>query len=250
MLLDRLSRPVRGVRIVRRGALGNEAAEFVQIIPLRQLDRQDVERLLEHVGNSARGETLVVTSALSERERAAFIDVGFTERESLYLLNHDLRILPLNTTTLPDVKIRSARRTDLSAVLEIDRASFDEFWTMDREALNAARKATPIHRYVVATIKSCVVAYAVTGRSGSSTFLQRLGVDPQQRRKGLGSLLVGDALQWARENGGRSMLVNTQASNERALSLYEHLGFELAEEQLKVLKWPGGRQVAGVAVGS
>ena len=248
MLLDRLSRPVRGVRIVQRGALSTSDTDYVQIIPMRQLDRGDVERLLEHVGNRDGGHDLIVTSALSERERAAFIDVGFVERESLHLLTHGLRELPLPATPATQVKLRSGRRTDLAAVLSIDNSSFDGFWAMDREALNAARKATPIHRYVVATIKNQVVGYAITGRSGSATFLQRLGVDPDVRRQGLGSRLVIDALQWARENGGRSMLVNTQASNHRALSLYEHLGFELAAEQLKVLEWSGHlRSAADVA---
>lgn len=248
MLLDRLSQPVRGVRIVRRSALTDGDSTCVQIIPMRQLDQREVHRLLEHVRNGGRSHDLVVTSALSEKERAAFVDVGFIERESLHLLSHDLEDLPRRPDASPDLKIRNARRTDLQAVLSIDQGSFDDFWVMDREALTAARRATPVHRYVVATIKNTVVGYAVTGLSGTSTFLQRLGVDPSLRRQGLGSLLVIDAINWARENGGTSMLVNTQATNDRALSLYQHLGFELVEEQLKVLEWPNDSPVAGPAV--
>ena len=240
MLLQRLTRPVRGVRIVRRGALEHGESDCVQIIPMRQLARRDVERLLEHLDTS---KELVVTSALSHRERAAFLDVGFVEREALHLLRHDLRTLP-NVEMHSEVKLRAGRRTDLSRVLSIDRRSFDDFWVMDREALNAARKATPAHRYMIATINNRVVGYAVTGRSGTSTFLQRLGVEPELRRKGIGSILVYDALRWAREGGGVSMLVNTQDQNHRALGLYEHLGFQLVDEKLKVLEWPStsGRQ--------
>lgn len=236
MLLERLSRPVRGVRIVRRDALEHGHDRCVQIVPMRQLNSSDVERLIKHLDTT---KELVVTSALSERERAAFVQVGFVERESLHLLRHDLRSLP-RPSQHEGIKLRPGRRTDLSSVLSIDRRSFDGFWAMDREALSAARKATPVHRYMVATIKNRVVGYVVTGRSGRYTFLQRLGVDPVERRKGIGSTLVGDALRWGLEGGGTSMLVNTQDRNEEALRLYQHLGFELVEEKLKVLEWPGG----------
>ncbi len=244
MLLERLSRPVRGVRIVRRGALEHGQTACVQIIPMRQLDRRDVERLLQHLDPN---NELVVTSALSKREREAFIDVGFVERESLHLLHHDLRSIQPVATADTVVKLRTGRRTDLSSVLSIDHRSFDDFWAMDRDDLNAARKATPTHRYMVATLNNRVVGYAVTGRAGTSTFLQRLGVEPDLRRKGIGSILVRDALQWARETGGASMLVNTQDRNTRALGLYEHLGFELMAEQLKVLEWPSQNSPSSAA---
>ena len=90
---------------------------------------------------------------------------------------------------------------------------------------------------MVATAGNSVIGYAITGRAGTSTFLQRLGVDPSHRRSGIGSILVRDALSWARQVGGKSMLVNTQESNQRALALYQHLEFELVQEQLKVLEW-------------
>lgn len=235
MLLERLSRPVRGVRIVRKGALEHGQSSCVQVIPMRQLDRGDVERLLDHFDTT---NELLVTSALAERERTVFLDVGFVEREALHLLRHNLGELPL-TSNSAGIKLRTGRRTDLSSVLSIDHRSFDGFWTMDRDSLNAARKATPVHRYTVATLKSRVVGYAITGKSGRHTFLQRLGVDPGQRRMGIGSVLVEDALRWARDSGGSSMLVNTQDQNDQALKLYQRLGFHLEEEKLKVLEWPG-----------
>jgi len=67
--------------------------------------------------------------------------------------------------------------------------------------------------------------------------LQRLGVAPEHRGKGIGSQLVIDAMHWAKNDGATSMLVNTQTSNENALRLYESLGFVLSAEQLMVLQW-------------
>ena len=241
MLLERLQRPVRGVRIVRKGALEQNDAGCIQIIPTRPLTRVDVRKLLSHINASAEH---VVTSALSAQERQVFLDAGFIERESLHLLRHDFSSAESKrskSAAKPRLRLRTGRRTDINRVLEIDAQSFDDFWMLDREGLNAARKATPSHRYVVATIDQSVVGYAVTGRAGTSGFLQRLGVDPNHRRAGIGSDLVNDALAWARQTGARSMLVNTQESNERAVALYEHLGFTLVQEQLKVLEWsPNG----------
>lgn len=241
MLLERLSRPIRGVRVVRRDALEPGDSATVHIIPMRQLDQREVKRLLDRVD---RRHERVVTSALSKHEREVFLGLGFVERESLHLLRHDLSNIDQNIDAVTGVKLRPGRRTDLHQVLSIDRRSFDHFWALDRESLNAARKATPTHRYTIATApnargKSRVVGYAVTGRSGPSAFFQRLGVDPEQRRQGIGTALVLDALHWARDGGAKSMLVNTQDSNDRALSLYQHLGFDLVEDQLKVLELPG-----------
>ena len=109
---------------------------------------------------------------------------------------------------------------------------------MDRDGLTAARRATPIHRYIVATVNDVVVGYAITGRSNRSSFLQRLGVDPESRRRGIGTLLVTDALLWAHENGAESMLVNTQDANASAVRLYEQLGFTLTGESLMVMERP------------
>ncbi len=232
MLLERFQRPVRGVRVVDKGAIDQNGGQCAQIIPLRQLNRKDVDRLLEQLSPN---NDLLVTSALSLRERRVFEEVGFSEREALHLLRHDLRSIP-ESAPIDRLKLRPGRRTDIDSVLEIDRGSFDEFWMLDRDGLQAARKATPVHRYTIAVLGSTVVGYAVTGRSVKSSFLQRLGVHPDVRRAGIGSHLVIDSLKWARNEGAKSMLVNTQDSNERAVRLYERVGFELLSEKLKVLE--------------
>jgi len=168
-------------------------------------------------------------------EQDGFREAGFVPRESLHLLRHGFQELPDHSNT---TKLRPGRRSDTSRVLEIDAMSFDDFWKLDRSGLVSARKATPIHRYRVATINREVVGYVVSGRAGQASFLQRLGVDPQVRGQGIGAQLVVDSIRWAIGQGGSSMLVNTQISNTNALRLYERLGFVLDRAQLKVLEWP------------
>lgn len=233
MLLERLQRPVRGVRIVRKDPSVSHPGQIsAQIIPQRRLTNHEITATLAQLKDVP---GRVVTSALSESEQAQFLDAGFEQYEALYLLRHDLRDRPRRSPGRH--RMRTGRRGDLSTVLDIDQRSFDEFWAMDRDAFHAAKKATPVHRYQVATINRRVVGYAINGRAGSSSFLQRLGVDLAVRGEGIGSDLVLDAFDWAAANGATSMLVNTQVSNTNARRLYERLGFTLADERLHVLEW-------------
>lgn len=233
MLLDRLAGPVRGVRIVRHPFDSTAESNIgAQIVPHRQLTQTEVSRLLQQLEDV---DGAIVTSALSTREQTPFREIGFSDREDLYLLQHNMTGLPNRVATAH--RLRGGRRSDLSTVLEIDRASFEKFWALDRDALHAARRATPVHRYRVAVLDRRVVGYAITGRAGRSSFLQRLGVDPRMRSRGIGTDLVRDSLEWARGEGATSMLVNTQTKNQRARRLYEELGFALSEERLMVLQW-------------
>ena len=231
MLLDRLHRPVRGVRLVHRTPIQPDLAPRVQIVPLRKLDRSEVERVMEQLVDTP-GD--VVTTALSSAEQAPFLAAGFTPRESLYLLKHDLENLVRPTGPCA---IRNGKRSDLDRVLEIDHQGFDDFWAFDRDALTAARRATPRHRYVVATLDQRVVGYAVSGHAGMTSFLQRLGVAADVRRQGIGSQLILDALLWAQRVSALAMFVNTQEINTTALQVYENHGFGLDDERLTVLEW-------------
>lgn len=240
MVLERFTLPVRGVRIVDRGPIDADTTHCAQIIPLRPLNRRDVDKLFVQLRHD---NDLLVTSALSERERKAFEEAGFRERESLHLLRHNFASNP-NPRPLPELKLRTARRSDIDAVLDIDERSFDHFWALDRNGLHAARKATPQHQFVVAVHNSVIVGYAVTGVSTNASFLQRLGVHPNARRNGIGSHLVANAIQWAQSRGATTMLVNTQDRNDPAVALYERCGFELVDEQLKVLELHTNRNLS------
>ena len=212
----------------------------VQIVPLRPLNVAAVERLKNQLVDTSGP---IVTTALGSMEQAPFLEAGFVSRETLHLLRKSLSTDPNNPApTLCDdlqtgATIRNGRRGDLEAVLEIDRESFDTFWAFDRNGLASARKATPAHSYTVAVLDDVVVGYSVTGRSGSSSFLQRLGVSPAYRRRGIGSHLICASLQWARRRGAHTMLVNTQELNDSALRLYLQHGFALEKDKLCVLEW-------------
>ncbi len=178
-----------------------------------------------------RGFSLVITSALSPAEQAAFLAAGFEVHERLHLLEHDLRHIPRADTS----RLRRAAPGDRPAVLEVDALAFPAFWRIDEASLADALGATPAARFRVAPAEQRVVAYAVTGRAGRRGFLQRLAVHPDHQRQGLGRALVVDALRWLRRWRVERAVVNTQLGNDAALALYESLGFRREPTGLSVL---------------
>jgi ribosomal protein S18 acetylase RimI-like enzyme len=120
---------------------------------------------------------------------------------------------------------------DLTEVLDVDKLGFEPFWQLDSAGIDEAILATPRARYRVAVDtrateqEPSVVGYAIMGHGAGAGFLQRLAVHPDARGHGIGSLLVADGFKWLTRWGCRSVSVNTQETNERALRLYEHLGF-------------------------
>ena len=183
-----------------------------------------------------RGYRSVLTPALAEREQPPFVAAGFTVHERLHLLGHDLRRVP--EPRAPGCRLRRGRKRDIPDVLAVDGLAFDRFWRFDATGLADARTATPHARFQVATVDGEVIGYHVTGRAGTLGYLQRLAVHPGSHGRGIGTALIADSLDWCRRRGCTLVLVNTQEANQRALSLYEHLGFRTQPAGLAVLERP------------
>lgn len=191
---------------------------------------------------SARGYSRVVTNALSPMEQVAFLGAGFEVQERLHLLGHDLRHLPRTrparsgaTHGPAPAGHRRARPADHRAVLDVDARAFPPFWHLDQRGLEEAMRATPSTRFRVVTSGEAVIAYALTGRARRRGFIQRLAVDPAHWRRGLGGVLVLDALRWLRRWGAERAAVNTPTGNQAAVALYESLGFRCEPLGLSVL---------------
>ena len=169
-----------------------------------------IRECLEELGRQ--GLSQVVTSALGPPERDVFLAAGFEVRERLHLLSHDLMHWPDSRAT---VRLRRARAADRARVLALDRRAFDQFWGMDDAGLSEALEATPISRFRVA-VDNQVAGYGVFGRAGDRGYVQRLAVDPDRVRRGIGTRLLADGLRWMHRHHVRRAMVNTQEGNEPA----------------------------------
>lgn len=73
--------------------------------------------------------------------------------------------------------------------------------------------------------------------------LTRLYVDPNARGSGVGAVLFEAGLDWSRDHGARSMLVNVFADNHGGRRFYERAGFTLTRLEPYAI----GDQVVGDA---
>lgn len=216
-----------GVRIRIRPWRGRSDTAECLVAPAGALVPPD---LVRSAVDRARGHgyQLIVTPALPPYEWSPYVESGFEIRERLHLLGHDLAGLPAR----PDRRLRRATRRDIDRILEIDHAAFDPFWRLDAAGLDEAVRATPSSRFRVSRDGT---GYALVGRAGERGYVQRLAVHPDHHGRGLGTALVLDGLWWLRRWRVRDALVNTQESNERAVALYERLGFRRRPGGLAVL---------------
>ena len=208
---------------------GDADTAYIAPIAGRPAAIATVEQCLRTLG--AQGYRSVLTAALTVPEQEPFLELGFTVHERLHLLRNDLR----DIATAREVHLRRGTAFDRGRVLGLDALAFDSFWRFDRQGLDDARRATPSSRFRVAD-RDGIAGYAITGRAGALGYLQRLAVHPDHQQQGIGSALVIDALWWAKRRGAGAVLVNTQESNEVALSLYERLGFRSEPQGLAVLE--------------
>jgi ribosomal protein S18 acetylase RimI-like enzyme len=201
----------------------------------------EIKRCLSRLDR--RGVQQAVTPALNAVEAEPFFQAGFTLYERLHLLARNLSATTVCTMNRPqaepaaEVELVRARRWHRRIMLDIDAKAFKGFWRFDDYSLGEALKATP-HSYArLARVDGRYVGYAVTGRTESRGYLQRLAVDPAHQGRGVGTTLVEDSSNWLRRRGVVTSLVNTQETNKRALDLYIKLGFIQQREGLMVLRW-------------
>jgi len=194
----------------------------------------DVYRLLDHLGSQ--GVRTVMTTALGPADQEPFTVSGFAPHEHLLLLHR-----PIDPVDPPPRGPRThrARRRDRDAILAVDDRAFassSTFWRFDGAALTEAGQATEsCRRRIIRGADRRPVGHAVTGRTSTIGFLQRLAVDPAAEGRGVGSALVVDALRWLGRTRAREVWVNTQPGNLRARDLYLRHGFAERDVGLDVL---------------
>jgi GNAT superfamily N-acetyltransferase len=100
-----------------------------------------------------------------------------------------------------------------ASVTQLIERTDSEFW------LGAPADGIPAQGICQLRFRHCVWTAA------EDCWLEDLFVNPEARRSGLGRALVQQALDRARERGCRRVELDTDEHNDRAIRLYESLGF-------------------------
>jgi ribosomal protein S18 acetylase RimI-like enzyme len=180
----------------------------------------------------------VRTGALFADAAERFAAAGFEVIDTLALLRIDVDDSPRPARRATTSRLLARRHPDAARV---DRDAFGDPWGNDAGDLGEIRRATPLHRArarFVATARQRrqLAAFAITGAAAGHGYLQRLAVDPAHQGQGHGRALVLDSLGWMRARRLSQGLVNTAVDNERALGLYESVGFVRLPERLVVME--------------
>jgi [ribosomal protein S18]-alanine N-acetyltransferase len=122
-----------------------------------------------------------------------------------------------------EVVIRRARSRDIEAVVSIEKKSFPTPWS---RALLSSELDQPGSIYVVAEIEGAVVGFVGLWHVMDEGHICTLAVEPAERGRGLGELLVLAALEAAVEVGSDAVHLEYRLGNDAAAQLYAKLGFE------------------------
>ena len=179
----------------------------------------------------------VRTNAVSPQLADILATVGFSVKQELSLLT-----APLENVS-SDARTVSARRITAAQAIRIDCAAFHGEWAIDPPALLAAKQATQFHRLrglgssrFRRTSGYCLSGFTASPAESQYGYIQRLAVHPNAQRNGYARKLVLDAMHWLGSRGMQHALVNTDSTNEAALSLYDSLGFAPMTYSLYVLE--------------
>lgn len=177
------------------------------------------------------GAAAVLSPPLPRSAQATWIEAEFERHADLTLMRRELdHIRP------PGHIVAIGGEADLDEALRIDSIAFDDFWQFDRRAMVEAMQATAVSLVHVARAEDGLAGFAITGVGRTLAYLQRVAVDPRWQGQGIGRSLVRTSARWAKKQGARALMLNTQTDNEPAIALYDAEGFLTLNEPLAVLK--------------
>ena len=200
---------------------------------------------------AAQGIVLMRTGALSSRPAAQAEAAGMHCIQELTLLEARPPLTARNGAHKPTIDTRRCRvgrfgQDEFDTLADVDQAAFGKLWRLDATALADVCTATPSYRARVVRVpvpgtnavfrRPPPVGFLLSGRSGRVGYIQRLAVDPSFHRRGIATVLLGDALTWMRRSRAEQVFVNTHVDNVAALTLYHAHGFADLSERLRVFE--------------
>jgi ribosomal-protein-alanine N-acetyltransferase len=147
---------------------------------------------------------------------------GFVPLADVITLAKLDRALPETNAT--GITLRPISDADIPAVIAVDRAAFTPHWWQG-ETTMLRRKAAASH-FVVGETMEGVVGYIEGESLLSLAHINRIAVHPRYQGRGVGALLLHDALDEFWRLGAERVTLNTQSDNDSSQRLYRHFGFK------------------------
>ncbi|XXF77394.1 GNAT family N-acetyltransferase [Myxococcaceae bacterium GXIMD 01537] len=139
----------------------------------------------------------------------------------------------LDLATLPNdlagvVKFNQPTDEDLAVVAAL-RASSEPWKSRGESQEDSLRALTQLKPYIhVARLQNQVVGYVTVERDGpvpGAAYMRNIVVKPDLRQRGLGKMLLNQALQVARDMYRKTVALRVDPANAPAVSFYRTAGF-------------------------
>ena len=136
--------------------------------------------------------------------------------------------------------LRPMREEDLDGVMAIEQATYQFPWTRGifRDCLHVGYCCWVFEE------DDAITAYAVMSIGAGEAHLLTVVVDPKNRGKGLGKMLVTHLLNIASAHGAETVLLEVRPTNHVAIQLYQNLGFNEVGLRPNYYPAPNGREDA------
>ncbi len=138
--------------------------------------------------------------------------------------------------------VRPMRDADVVEVMRIERASYQFPWTDG--IFHDCLRVSYLCR--VAVQDQRIVGYVVMSMGAGEAHILNLCVREEDRRAGVGRLLIRYLLEQARNAGMVDVFLEVRPSNDIAMVLYQSLGFEQIGTRRGYYQAVGGREDAAV----
>jgi ribosomal-protein-alanine N-acetyltransferase len=136
-------------------------------------------------------------------------------------------------------QVRKFQPADLDRVLAIEEGSFGKDAWDGELFLSYFRKCPDL--FLVATLGRRVAGYMITCARGGSAELASIAVDPRDRRRGLGKVMLDQTLRELHARRIRTWWLMVETDNLPAIEFYERYGFARME---RVKRYYGARRDA------
>jgi ribosomal-protein-alanine N-acetyltransferase len=152
------------------------------------------------------------------------------------LRSYDKEDYSIPTEGNQQVTVRPFQRGDLSELVEVEAACFDQYWRYDAASFLEIADTYPY--FVVAVQDGRVVGYQFNTADGGIGFLVRIAVHPSLNSQGIGARLMAEAVRFFQGQRVWKIALNTEEKNHHAHRLYEWFGFHLVQPQGFVMERP------------
>ena len=133
------------------------------------------------------------------------------------------------------MKIQRMTPQHLDGALKIENECFSHPWT--RENLeNELNNPTSV--FYAALENDGVIGYIGMSTVIDEGYIFNVAVTESQRKKGIGSALIGEIVTYCKKNGFMFVTLEVRQSNQKAISLYSHFGFTKVGERKSYYRDP------------